>query len=237
MQTSLLFVHVTAATVGLLSGFAAMTFRKGSGLHSAAGTVFFVSMLIMSSTAAYIAAFLRPNELNVTAGLLTFYLVGTGRAAIRRRSGGTNQFDLVALLFVVAVGTFAMRSGLQAASSATHTLNGVPPVGYFIFGAIALLFAVADVRMLVRGGYTGTQRIVRHLWRMGLALVIATLSFYPGQARLFPKWLRATNLLSVPLVVVIGALIFWLVRMRGRKRSKAEDSTAPSSSVVLQGAR
>jgi hypothetical protein len=74
------------------------------------------------------------------------------------------------------------------------------------------------LRMIVRGGVFGAQRIARHLWRMCLAMLMATLSFYPGQAEFFPSWLRHTNLLYVPHVLLSGAMLFWLVRVSVRKR-------------------
>jgi hypothetical protein len=120
LYKALLMLHVFSAAVGLLAGFMAMAFRKGSGLHGAAGTIFFVSML----------------------------------------------------------------------------------------------------RLIVRGGVSGVERIKRHLWRMSLALLFATASFYPGQARLFPKWLRATNLLYIPHVLLIGAMFFFLYRYSVRKRAQ-----------------
>ena len=43
---------------------------------------------------------------------------------------------------------------------------------YFFLGSIALLAAVGDVRMLVRGGISGTQRLMRHFWRMCFALFL-----------------------------------------------------------------
>jgi len=46
-MTTLLFIHIPAGVVGLLSGTSAAYFRKGSRLHAAAGNVFVVSMLIM----------------------------------------------------------------------------------------------------------------------------------------------------------------------------------------------
>ena len=55
---------------------------------------------------------------------------------------------------------------------------------------------------------------------MCLALMIATMSFYPGQAKLFSKALRATNLLFIPHVLLIGATIFWLYRISLRKRAQ-----------------
>src|SRR6266403_645116 len=103
MHTALTMLHISGAIVGLLSGFMAMTFRKGSGLHGAAGTVFFVSMLSMSAAGAYIAAFIKPNNGNVMGGVLTFYLVATGWMAARRRERIAGIFDWNALLIVLAV--------------------------------------------------------------------------------------------------------------------------------------
>ena len=214
----LLLLHISCATVGLLSGFMAMAFRKGSGWHGAAGTVFFVSMLGMSASGAYIAMFLRPIMINVVAALLTFYLVSTAWSAAKRREGGTSIFDKGAFLFAMGVGVAGVAFGFEATNSPKGMKDGVPAVAYFIFGSVALLCAVSDVRMLVRGGVVGAQRIARHLWRMSVALLIATLSLYPGQARLFPRSLRQTNLLSVPAVLLIGAMLIWLYRVSVRKR-------------------
>lgn len=89
----LLTLHVCSATVGLLSGFLAMVLRKGSGLHGAAGTVFFVSMLSASGSGGNLAAFIHPNSANLMASALTFYLVATAWVAARRREGKPGLFD------------------------------------------------------------------------------------------------------------------------------------------------
>jgi hypothetical protein len=210
----LLLFHISCAVVGLLSGAMAMIFRKGSGRHGAAGTVFFVSMLFMSSSAAWIASAFRPNALNVVVSLLTFYLVSTGWWTAKRRTAGTNVFDLVAMLFVLGVGIAGVTFGFEAANSATGKKDFMPAPIYFVFGSIALLCAVADLRMIVRGGITGGRRVARHLWRMGLALFIATMSLYPGQAKLFSKALRDSNLLFIPMLLLVASMIFWLFRVR-----------------------
>ena len=212
----LVILHVCSAAIGLLSGYSAMLFRKGSGLHGAAGTVFVVSMLTASGAGAYLAAFVHPNSGNVIGSTLTFYLVATAWAAARRRDGKRSLFDLGALLFGLAIAATAANWGLEAAKSGPK--DGYPAPFFFIFGSIALLFAVGDIRMIVRGGVFGAKRIARHLWRMCFALLFATLSFYPGQAKFFPQWLRATNLLYVPAVLLAGAMFFWLYRVSVRKR-------------------
>jgi len=218
MITTLLLLHVCSAAVGLLSGFTAMLFRKGSGLHGAAGTIFFLSMLCASGAGAYLAGFAHPNAGNVMGSTLTFYLVATAWVAAKRRAGKPGIFDVGALLFALGIATAGATWGFQAASSPTGSKHGYPAALFFIFGSIALLFAASDVRMLVRGGVFGAKRIARHLWRMCLALLFALLSFYPGQApRFFAKWLRETNLPYVPHVLVAGAMIFWLYRVSVRK--------------------
>lgn len=218
MTKTLVLMHVCCAAVGLLSGFLAMVFRKGSGLHGAAGTMFFASMFIASGAGAFLAAFIHPNSGNVMGSTLTFYLVSTAWVAAKRRDGKAGIFDKGALLWVLAIVAIGATWGFEAAASRTGSKDGYAAPFYFVFGSIALMFAASDIRMIVRGGVFGAKRIARHLWRMSLALLFAGLSFYPGQAKFFPKWLRATNLLYVPHVLLVGAMLFALYRVSVRKR-------------------
>ena len=226
MVTSpVLMLHICGAVVGLLSGFLSMIFRKGSGLHRAAGSVFFVSMLIMSSTAAYAAAFERPNKANLIVGLLTFYLVTTGWWAGRRKETTMGTFDKGAFFYVLAVGIAGWIYGLEAANSPTGRKDHMPAAIYFVFGSIALLCAVTDFRMLRRGSLFGPQRIARHLWRLCLALLIATMSFYPGQAKFLPQWFRENSIVFAPHLFLIGSMLYCFFRVRRRRRVRQEQPT------------
>jgi uncharacterized membrane protein len=231
MLWPILVIHISAATAGLLSGALAMMLRKGSSRHGAAGTVFFGSMLIMTSTAAYIAAFLRPNALNVVVALLTFYLVTTAWWTARHRDGRTGAFEVVALVFILLVAAAGLTFGFEAASSPTGAKDHMPAGLYFFFGSMALLGAISDIRMLARGGVTGPRRVARHLYRMCFALLIATFSFYPGQAKLFPMWLRETNLLFVPHVLLLGSMLFHRFRVMRRNKAQAVDTTRELSVI------
>ena len=224
----ILLVHVCAATVGLLSGYLAMVLRKGSGPHNAAGTVFTVSMLTMSSSGAWIATFVHPIALNVLVATLTFYMVATAWRTARNRTGAVTRVDYAALLFVCCVALSGMVWGAEAAMSAGGKKDTIPAGLYFFFGTVALLFAVSDVRNIRRGGATGPHRIARHLWRMCLALLIATFSLYPGQARMFPPAWRQTNLLWVPHVLLIGSMLLHRFRVMRQKRVRAA-SVAPAA--------
>jgi len=189
-------------------------------------------MLCMSSTGAYIAEFMKPNKANFLVAVLTLYLVATAWVAARRRDGKPTLFDRIALLVVLADGIGGMIWGIQAAGNPRGLKDGMPAAIYFVFGSIALLCAVLDVRMIRRGGVAGAKRIVRHLLRMSFALLIALMSLYPGQAKLFPAWFRETNLMFVPHVLVIGSMLFWTVRMR--RRSKTERAKRSAEGPVMR---
>src|SRR5258708_34412752 len=79
----LLPVHVAGGIVGMLSGTAALIFRKGGRWHVLAGKVFVASMLIMSTFAVYLAV-LKHQPGNIGGGILTFYLNLTAWLTPRR---------------------------------------------------------------------------------------------------------------------------------------------------------
>lgn len=216
----LLALHICAGITGILSGAAAMSFRKGSRRHGLAGNVFFVAMLIMASSAVYLA--LKKHQMNnVFGGILACYLVATAWVTARRRDAKTSVFDWGALAVALAVGAGILGYGLEAAKSPKGSIGGVPAGMFFFLGSVAVLAAAGDIRMIARGGVFGTKRVVRHLWRMCFSFFIATGSFFLGQQQVFPAVIRKTNLLFVPALLPLGLLIFWLVRVWFTDRGRA----------------
>jgi hypothetical protein len=67
--------------------------------------------------------------------------------------------------------------------------------------------------MMLSTGHQGRARLITHLWRMCLAMFIATGSFFLGQAKVFPKPLRIFPLLAIPALLPLALLLFWLVRV------------------------
>ncbi len=214
MSFSLLPLHVSAGIAGILSGTAAMSFRKGSPRHALAGKIFVISMLTMAASAVYLAALKHQNN-NVGGGVLTFYLVATAWVTAKRRDGETSILDWAALLIPLWAGIGGWINGLEAVHSPTGSKYGVPAGMHFFLGSVMLLAAAGDVRMLLRGGVFGAQRIVRHLWRMCFGLFIATGSFFLGQgSKVFPAFILKTNVLFIPAILPLILLIFWLFRVR-----------------------
>jgi len=214
MHMALRWAHISMGLVGILSGAAALTFRKGSRAHEMVGHVFFVSMLIMASMGATLAMTYSPNRGNVMGGGLTFYMVATAWATVRRKPGETGRMEIALALLGAAVAGAGYTFGTMAALSPTNTLDKYPPPLYFIFGSVALLLVAFDVRMIARGGVAGAARLTRHLLRMCLAMFMATASLFLGQPKVFPMAVRHSGLLPVPVVLVVVALVYSLIRIR-----------------------
>lgn len=213
--TPSLVLHILGGVIGVISGFAALFLRKGSRPHRIAGDVFVISMMIMGAAGVYAAA-VKGQELNVLAGTYTFYLVVTAWLTASRTVSPVGRLSAAA----TAVGALNVAVALAFAAATRDDRAGC-----VVFGAITALSLAGDVRMFARGGFaTSAQRMLRHIWRMGFALFIASGSFFLGmagdpvmrrvgpRARLFTPEIRATHLPAVPVVLVIAMTIYWLAR-------------------------
>jgi hypothetical protein len=215
----LLPVHIGAGLLGILSGTAALAFRKGSPRHALAGKLFVGSMLTMAAAAVYLAI-LKHETPNILAGILAFYLVTSGWLTVRRGGGVTSRFDWGVLLIPLAGGSWVWFVGLEKLFSRTPPNDGVPIGMDFFIGSVMLLAAAGDIRVMVRGGLSGAKRLTRHLWRMCFGLFIATGSFFLGQQQVFPAVLRGSILLTILGLFPLVLLIFWLFRVRFTKAFK-----------------
>jgi hypothetical protein len=206
-------IHIAGGTLGFISGAAAVFLRKGSRRHAMAGTVFTISMLLMAASAVYLAT-VKHQTSNIIGGTFTFYLVGTAWLTARRRENETSVVDWLGMLIALITGTFVLTVGIQKLVGAQVAKDGVPMGMNFFLGTVILLAAAGDIRMLLRHGISGRQRIARHLWRMCFALFVASGSIFLARAHLFPAFMRKSGALVGLTLFPLIALIFWLVRVR-----------------------
>jgi uncharacterized membrane protein len=212
-MTLSLLVHIIGGTLGLISGFTALFAAKGMRLHRRSGRLFVFSMLVMSLSGAAIAA-LTSVEASVVGGLLTAYLVVTGLRTVRpTKSAG---LDIALMLFALGFGAATLLLGFDTASLPKASRDGIPAAMFFLFGSVAILSGVGDVRVIRAGEISGAARLARHLWRMCFALWIAAASFFLGQADEFPQALRIPPLLATPVILVLVMMVYWLRRVRRR---------------------
>ena len=201
---TLLPIHIIAGLLGLASGAIALAVRKGATLHRKSGLIFVYAMLVVALTGT-VMGFLISEMAAVIPGMLTFYLVLTSFLTIRSPIAGKfSWIDIGAMLIGLTTGIVSVIYGFVA--------FGQPTVLYVIFGIIALLAVLGDLRMMA-SGIRGKHRIARHLWRMCFALLLASISLFIGQSQVFPEPLRNSGLLPIPVLLVMFLMLYWLVRV------------------------
>jgi hypothetical protein len=89
-----------------------------------------------------------------------------------------------------------------------------------VVGTVMMLAAAGDVRLLLSGPLRGAPRLARHLWRMCFALFIAAGSFLSIRervARILPEPLATGPMRLLPILLLFGAMFYWLWRLRRRR--------------------
>jgi hypothetical protein len=215
-----LAVHITAGSLGILTGAAALAVRKGDTLHRRFGTAFVASMMVMAGMGALLSYLLAVNRVNIVVGILTIYFVGTAWLAVRRPEGTVGTIERVALVVPISCATLMLTFGVIASNS-PHGFDGYASVLYYAFGTFAALVSFADIRHVRCGGLSGTPRIVRHLWRMCVALFLASGSFFLGQQKVMPVAWHGSPVLTALALAPLVAMIFWLIRVRFPMRRNA----------------
>lgn len=207
------WIHVAGGMVALASGAVAVAARKGDSMHVKAGTWFCVSMFVLGVTASILSPFKTPPESPI-GGVMVCYFVTTAWMTARRRGGTPGRFEKIACAIVLAIAAAIIGAGIKAALSPTAP-SGPPSPGVLLaLGGICLLAGLLDLRFIIRGKLSATQRISRHLWRMCFAFFVATGSFFLGQQDVLPQALRGSSILFVLAFAPFALMVFWLARVR-----------------------
>lgn len=229
--SALLWAHIAGGAIGMITGVVALAARKGQRVHRAAGSVFFMAMLMAYAIGAGVAPFLETGQRpNFIAGIMALYLLVSGTVAARRRDAKAGAWEVIGLivaLSITAAGVILMRMG---AASPSGTVDGSPPQAFFLFTIAGTFAAAGELNFLVRRQLSNVARIARHLWRMCFSLFIASGSFFLGQQQVFPKTLQDSVLLLVLALAPLPVMLFWLGKIRfdaWRRRSKVAERSMP----------
>ena len=222
----LLPIHIAAAGLAIILGAVALLVKKGGTLHRRSGLLFVHAMLVMGFSGS-ILGFLKsksPTDGNVFAGLITVYFVGTALTAVRPVSPWTRRINAVALAVIVGVALGTLVNGVKAFNSPHLSSGGVSSrttgVMSFIFATVMILAAAGDVRIMRSGMPRGGPRLARHLWRMCFAMFLAAGSFFSIRervARILPEPFTTGPMRALPILVLFGAMFYWLWRVRRRR--------------------
>ncbi|WP_019029349.1 hypothetical protein [Colwellia piezophila] len=215
----MLFFHIIAGVLVLLCGFTALFSGKGLKLHKQAGNIFFIAMVTLSLSAAYLEVKLGDFPIM---GVLSLYFASTSWASVKRQAGKIGRFEYAAFFCISIVAITFYKWAWDITYNGQVLEGTLPLAGYFIFGTFAAFAATLDLTMLIRGGVIGSHRIARHLWRMCFAFIMAILSFLDQD--IFPDFIVDTGLLWLTLLLPLLMMFYWLLRLPFNHWKKREPS-------------
>lgn len=204
MYSIILFIHILAGSIGLLSGTFTLVRKKGNLLHKKTGKVFFYSMLIVSLS-AFILSYLHPNYFLFIVGVFTLYMNTTGVRYLQLKNftQKTTIIDWFLSSFMLIFGLIFLVFG-----SILIVKGSLFGIVFILFGGIALRFVYFDFK-----NYAGKSKVKRagemgHIQRM-IGTYIASLTAFlvvnltsdliPANLTFIP-WILPTVILT-PLIV------------------------------------
>ncbi len=204
-------IHTPAGTLVLVTAVFAMFAKKGSALHRKAGSCFTVSMMVML-VSGIAAAYLKNSIGDMMLGAIVMYTVFTAWLTVHHKKNETGLLEVTALIWVVgfAITAFAISMGWREEEA---------PFAYLIWGGLAILFALGDIRNLYHSGLSGTHRIIRHVSRIGFSLVWATLAFTDKIVKIMGanvKSMQGEQLLlivGIPTMLILITILYWITKI------------------------
>ncbi len=204
-------IHTPTGTLVLVTAVVAMFARKGSALHRKAGSWFTVSMMIMLIS-GIAAAYLKDSIIDMMLGAFVMYTAFTAWLAVYHQKNETGLLEVIALIWVVgfAITAFSISISWRGVES---------PLAYLICGFFAILCPFGDISNLYMPWLSGTQRIIRHVWRIGFSLAWAALAFTDKIVKMLGANLKTMQeeqlflIVSIPTMVILIIILYWIAKI------------------------
>lgn len=208
--------HFAVGTFAIVAGFAAFLLPKGRRAHRAAGTVFFVCMIILCASGLWLSLS-RSILFTIFLSGLALHLVVTGWAAIGRETRTRSTIRRFSGAFALLLALGSVVGARRAAANPSGMIDGLPPDAFHLIAAVSALLLLFDLAFALSPAPSRRRRIWRHTGRMGFSMLIATAIFFFGNNHVLPPDWRTEPILSAPvLAVCLLTLVFLLRTALGR---------------------
>ena len=212
-------IHTPAGTIVWVTAVIAMLAKKGSALHKKAGSCFTISMMVML-VSGNAAAYLKNSIDDMMLGAIMLYTVFTAWLTVHHKKNETGLLEVTALIWVIgfAITAFSISMGWRTGE--------VPPLAYLIWGGLAILLALGDIRNLYHSGLSGTQRIIRHVWRISFSLIWAALAFTDKIVKMMGANIKSMEgeqlllIVAIPAMLILITTLYWITKILFFSREK-----------------
>lgn len=203
--TVVLVLHIASGFTALVAGGIASLTRKGGKGHRSAGKWYFGAMTGVFITATLLGVF-KGRAFLFMVGFFSYYLVARGYRALYLKGLGRSQ-KATRLDWVISLTAALFGAGLVIWAIDQYNKGfGFWPVP-LVFGLISIGFALADIKLYVKGPTHKQHWLVGHIASMGGGYIATWTAFIVTNNRYLPNvvaWLLPT--------AVGGFLIFYSIR-------------------------
>ena len=205
-------IHAPAGTLALVTAVFAMFAKKGGTLHRNAGSCFTASMMVMLIS-GIAAAYLKDSTDDMMLGAIVLYTLFTAWLTVHHKKNEMGALEIIALVWVIGftITAFSISTGWREVE--------LPPLAYMIWGGFAILCALGDIRNLYQSGLSGTQRIIRHVWRIGFSLLWSALAFTDKIVKMLGANLKGMQgeqlllIVAIPTILILFTILYWITKI------------------------
>jgi hypothetical protein len=166
------FRHIIAGIIGLIAGLVALSTKKGSSLHIAAGRTFAINLFIAVVTTLIFLFDHERQPLIFILALGAFYLVSSGALSFRKQKPYAKAFERVLVIIPLGISLFAVFRIIQILIGGLSAQILGPLLFAILFGGLLL----GDIRVMRSRPMASLAWVKRHLLRMVLAYGFATMA-------------------------------------------------------------
>lgn len=220
---TLLILHITAGTIGLVSGTIATAVIKGKKAHLINGQIFFYSMLVTALCALVMSNLQQHHNIFLFAvGGFTFYMITTGyriiwlKRALKKATFPIAVIDYALFAFGIGFGIFLVI--LSLISLMQGEMFGWVPL---TFGLICMNYARMDYSLLKGIKPIKNVWMSNHITRMIGALIASYTAFLVVNVKIDMQWV----LWLLPSAIGGYLIKTFLDKYAPKKLIKAEQRT------------
>ncbi|MYE53825.1 MAG: hypothetical protein F4X34_01330 [Chloroflexi bacterium] len=206
----ILWIHIAAGSVALLTAAIALITQKGGTKHIRAGRLYAASMTLVFLTAVPLA-YLGSSVFLLLIAVFSFYLVFAGWRFARNYEGNPHIVDWAA---ITAMGLTGL--GMWGYAAVLMRGGNSQWITMVLFGFIALALSVADVRFYRAAQTQSARRIARHLTNMMAGTIATITAVVVVNVDTNPVWLGWI----MPTLLITPLIVWWNIRIArlGRNR-------------------
>lgn len=210
----ILFLHILAGTIALISGGISFSVKKSRGWHTRSGSFFYFSMLFVG-TSALLMCLLKFNPFLFIVGLFSLYMTITGYRSMKLRSMKTADINKKADWWIWGISLAGLISFLFL--SRNITMGGLTPV-LWVFSFILATMLLSDFRALRAPERLNKGKLLKkHISRMGGAYIATLTAFLVTNIQTEPAYIAWL----LPTAVGTPAIIYFQFKFSPKKKKVA----------------